>query len=159
MKIGILGLAVAVMAPTAMFSQSSGANSLPPGFVDGSKNPDQIPDSAARRLVLLSLALPASADQQAVSRQVARLKFIGLSGPDVPAAQAVIAQFGVQYSAWMAANGSGGSRSASQAPAAGPVEAVVEGAWAALSGRLTPGGAAALSRYLARAKSRMIVKP
>ena len=57
----LTALCVMFVTPLSLFSQqasmapNASMQTLPPDWVDGSKNPELIPDSAAYRLVFLSL--------------------------------------------------------------------------------------------------------
>ena len=143
------------LAPTVVVCQTfSGGNSLPPGLIDGSKNPGLIPDYAAYRLVLLSLQLPASPDQNAISRQNAKLARIGLSKSDTQALSNLIAGFSVSYSQWLTAAGVHHDDAAEQR-----VQALVLTTRDSILKILSHGGATSFAQYVEREKAHMVVRP
>jgi hypothetical protein len=124
-------------------------STLPPGFINGAANPEQIPDSTARKLVLLSLRLPDSPDENAIARQEAHLRFIGLSGQDLAAAKTIINDFTAKYAGW-----------ATTAPRqATGADAIVNDTWTQLANRLSSSGLGTLLRFITTEKRHMVVKP
>jgi hypothetical protein len=94
MRFRILLIVTLCGAPTALLSQTASTSSnLPPGFIDGSKNPNQIPDAAAYRLVFLSLTVPPSADSKALAKQSALMAQFGFSGADQTAMTSTMTAF------------------------------------------------------------------
>jgi hypothetical protein len=135
------------------FAQSQ---QLPAGWVDGSKNPELIPDSAAYRLVFLSLSTPPASSQHSILKQNALVARIGLSVEDQAILKQVLIEFTAQYTEWQAAwqqPGAAYSQLTSQA------EAIVEQAESALAAQLSPDGNTKLGAYVQNAKKRMAVKP
>lgn len=107
----LIGVSVIVcVLPSSTFSQS-----VPPGFVDGSTNPSGIPDSAAYRLVLLSL------------RRDTMINRLHLSAADAGTMKGLVAKFAVQYAAWSQSTAIGGGKgsSASEAQALAIVQQTV----------------------------------
>jgi hypothetical protein len=143
------------LSPAALLCQtSSSAQNLPPGFIDGSKNPALIPDYASYRLVLLSLRLRTPQDPKAISRQNIRLARIGLSGPDTQALLNIVGGFGASYSQWLTAAGSPHDSAAEQL-----AQSMVLATRDSILKNLTPGGASNFARYVEREKVHMVVKP
>jgi hypothetical protein len=70
---------------------------LPAGMIDGSKNPEQIADSTAYRLFLLTVAETSSPTDERKARQLAFLKQAGLDDNDTKAAIPILANFKAQY--------------------------------------------------------------
>ena len=157
MKARVCGLAVALLGTPALFPQPTDTQKLPPGFVDGSKNPDLIPDGAAYRLVFLSLKPPTSTDPRALAGNSAALAAIGLSAADLGILKQQLATFAASYKAWQvqAATASSAERPALNAQVVNLVLANRD----ALIKRLTAGGAARFAAYVQQAKSRMVVRP
>jgi hypothetical protein len=73
------------------------AGQLPTGMIDGSQHPEQIADSTAYRLFLLTVSESSSPTAERKSRQLAFLKLAGLDDNDVQAAIPVLAKFKAQY--------------------------------------------------------------
>lgn len=83
MRFFMIFFGVACLTPLCLFSQTlSSGQSLPPGFVDGSKNPELIPDYASYRLVMIHLSSLNSVTPSAASHQAAVVRQIGLSDAD-----------------------------------------------------------------------------
>jgi len=141
-----------------LLAQVSGDSpSLPPGIVDGSKTPGLIPDQAAFRLVLLSLAVPPSPDEKALARQDAFLKKIGLSDVDKTTLKNVLVTFAANHSAWqqtLATSVTGGS---TEVVAEGWV--IVKNTRELLTNKLTTDGNTKLVQYVTLAKLHMRVMP
>lgn len=142
-------LPMAILAAMPLFAQSSGTRNIPPGWVDGSVNPNLIPDRTAYRLVLISLMLPTSPSEHDLARQKAHLLQIGLSSADQTILVQAVAAFATSYSAW------------EQAPAHTDDQAwaIVQNTRAQLQTQLSPDGNSKFSAYVALAKRRMIAKP
>ena len=157
MKISTIGLALVLIGQPALFSQSAGVHKLPPGFVDGSKNPDLIPDSAAYRLVFLSLKPPDAADQSGLVRQSAALAATGLSAADLETLKQQLAAFAASYKAWQAQAAS--AQSADRAALHAQVVSLVLATRDAVVKELSPDGVIRLGAYVQKAKSRMVVRP
>lgn len=71
-------------------------------IVDGSRNPELIPDSTAYRVVFLHLSVPASYTSYDKRVQLSHLTTVGLEPRDSQAALVVLADFRSQYDAWVA---------------------------------------------------------
>jgi hypothetical protein len=69
----------------------------PPGIIDGSKEPDLIPDVVAYRLWFLAVALPPGATEVEQARQWAQLKAAGLSSDDAMQTASILATFRTSY--------------------------------------------------------------
>ena len=67
------------------------------GMIDGSKNPEKIPDSTAYRLVLITVAEVLNPTEEQKNRQLSFLKTAGLADNDIQAAIPVLARFKTQY--------------------------------------------------------------
>jgi hypothetical protein len=142
----------AVMLMSAILSAQGLADlkNLPPGFVNGSINPELVPDNSAYRLVFLSLRTAGAADSSAVARQNAKLGAMGLAPSDAAAVTQIIGRFSTQYLAWQ------GMQSAAGAAAA---ITIVEQARTSLSSNLSTEGLTKFAQYVQAAKARMIVRP
>jgi hypothetical protein len=151
---------VLCMAPVGLFAQASspGWQNLPPGFVNGSKTPELIPDTAAYRLVFLSLTVPPSADAKTQSRQTALIAQAGLSEADATTLKNAKAAFAGDYSAWQASARAAGS-TATTAQISSQVTALVQRYQSLLVATLSTDGATKLSQFVQSAKARMVVRP
>jgi hypothetical protein len=69
----------------------------PPAIIDGSKDPQLIPDVVAWRLWFVSVALPTGASEAAQARRRVQLKAAGLKGRDITAAASAVATFKTSY--------------------------------------------------------------
>lgn len=83
--------------PHAQVLAANGQSATTPGIIDGTKHPELVPDSAAYRLYLLTVAKPADATNAERARQRVILKWSGLGDQDIPYAVAVLADFRAQY--------------------------------------------------------------
>jgi hypothetical protein len=151
MKYCALAVAIALVGVAPLFAQTSSAANLPPGWVDGSKTPNLIPDRAAYRLVFMRLMLPVSPDATVIARQEARLARIGLSATDAATLKQALAAFAGSYSSWAQTVG---------------VPSTEDQAWAivratqnTLQTQLSSDGNSKFSAYVALEKRHMIVKP
>jgi hypothetical protein len=142
---------ILVMAGPVFAQNSVTARNLPPGWVDGSKTPSQVPDRAAYRLVFIRLKLPDSPDQDAVSRQGRRLTRIGLSASDTTILKQALATFAGNYSAW-ARNPRGGATD-------DQAWAIVQATQTLLRAQLSNDGNVKFAAYVALEKTHMIVRP
>jgi hypothetical protein len=124
--------------------------------VDGSKNPDQIPESAAYRLVFLSLKPPDPTNQTAVAGRAATLRKIGLSAADLAILGQQLVTFAADYKALQTQIVSAATDPASLHAQVATLVLVTRNA---LLGQLSPDGAAKFSAYVQNAKGRMIVRP
>ncbi len=79
-------------APRAQTQATSGASD-PPGTIDGSKNPELIPDELAYKMVLLSLIEPQNPTDAQKARQGAKIRMTGLSDGDAAALLATVGEF------------------------------------------------------------------
>ena len=70
-------------------------------IVDGSKNPELIPDSTAYRLYLHNLSVPANASEEQVKAQSSRLAKLNLSVSDYGQVLIILADFRSRYDAWI----------------------------------------------------------
>lgn len=136
------------------YPQATGPKTLPPGFVDGSRNPASIPDYASYRLVLLSLAVPPSPTPVAVSRQNAKLARIGLSPNDIETLLPILITFQSSYSQWLAQSGVNPNKSADQ-----QAQALVLATRDSILKSLTSDGASKFAQFVEREKAHMRVKP
>jgi hypothetical protein len=71
---------------------------LAAGVIDGSQNPQQIPDSTAYRLVLINVSEGPNPTEEQKARQLAFLRASGLDNNDIEAALPVLAKFKSEYS-------------------------------------------------------------
>jgi hypothetical protein len=81
---------------TAAAADASG-NVFPLGTIDGSINPDQIPDLTAYRLIFRAFAEPPNATQDQMTRQRAKLAAAGIPAADLNAFFVTLADFEVLY--------------------------------------------------------------
>jgi hypothetical protein len=149
----LVALGGAIQIP--MLGQGQTASTPPPGFVDGSKTPDLIPDRAAVRLILLDLMIRDSSDQRALTRQAAILKKIALSDSDTTIMRGIISQFGLAYESWKQ------STSAITLPSPDESQAwdIVQAAQNNVTTLLTHDGSVKFRQYVSKEKSRMLVRP
>ncbi len=69
----------------------------PGGMIDGSTEPDLIPDSAAYRLYFLSVTVTANGTDAERARQAAVLRYSGVADQDLPPAVGTLADFRASY--------------------------------------------------------------
>lgn len=70
--------------------------------IDGSKNPELVPDSTAYRLVLLDLSFADNPSDEDKRRQAAHFRDVGLTPSEAIQFSAVLAEFRSAYNAWIA---------------------------------------------------------
>lgn len=68
--------------------------------INGSENPELIPDSVAFRMVMLSLKVPTTPNTRDLLKQELRLKRLNLTDSDKSAFKALLAEFGQEYERW-----------------------------------------------------------
>jgi hypothetical protein len=68
------------------------------GVIDGSLHPEMIPDSAAYRLYFVAVSPASDAGPDEKARELAHLRQIGLSDPDLDRLMFVLSDFKAQYS-------------------------------------------------------------
>jgi hypothetical protein len=146
------------VCPLTSFLTSSSSSNLPPGFVDGSKTPNLIPDTAAYRLVFLSLTVPPSANSAALSKQSALIAQIGLSEADTTTMKSTMAAFAGDYSAWQT-NAKAAGSTATPAQLSSQVTALVQQYQSVVVATLSTDGAAKVAQFVQSANSRMVVRP
>src|SRR5258708_14842701 len=73
----------------------------PPNLIDGSKNPELVPDSTAYRLYLLTVSIPANSTEEYRKAQSAHLAKTGLGVNDLQSVLTVLTAFRSQYDAWL----------------------------------------------------------
>ena len=146
MKYSVSILAVLLFGISPLVAQTT--TKLPPGWVDGSKTPNLIPDRIAYRLVFMSLMLPASPDQTAINRQETRLKQIGFSATDETVLKQTLTMFASSYSTLKQTNGE-----------AAQTWALVQATRSSLQTQLSADGNSKFSAYVALEKQRMIANP
>jgi hypothetical protein len=157
----------AAAAPAAVQPQT--APSDPPGTIDGSKNPELIPDIVAYRLVLLGIAEPENATDAQQARFRAKIASAQLNEDDLQMLLGILGTFQNQMDALTA--------QANQILARDPIpfagtpdyqslvglskqrEPVFNQAMSALSARLSADGAAKLQAYVESAKRGMKYLP
>jgi hypothetical protein len=139
------------MTAPLLAQTSSTAKNVPPGWVDGSKTPNLIPDRAAYRLVFMRLMLPVSADATMIARQEARLTRIGLSAADATVLRQALASFADSYSSWVQTAGAGSTDDQAWA--------IVQATHNTLRAQLSSDGNSKFSAYVALEKRHMIAKP
>ena len=155
-------LLVCLLVPVSLLSQTSPQTSpppasaatqqIPPGWVDGSKNPELIPDHASYRLVLVHLS---SLD---TTRQDTRIKMMGLSADDGQRLKNEVALFHKDYDQWKAKAGVAAGAPPSQQDDQA-ARALVLASRDAIKKQLSADGAAKFSAYVEKEKARMIVNP
>ena len=127
---------------------------LPPGFVDGSISPDQIPDHAAYRLIFIHLMGENAGNvQQPRVKQELRFAKVGLPDADVAVLKRHLGQFESRYSQWSAQKGQ-----KSSAAAETEVQTMVLATRDAVIRELTPDGASKFIQHVQREKAHMIVR-
>lgn len=139
------------------------ATSQTPGLIDGSKNPELIPDSTAYRLFLLTVAVPLDAPPAELKRQHALLRWSGLDENDVQPAVEILSDFRSQYDELVNQY----NESAAQADKAGGApdlqtflyqrDALVKYTRERLKLNLTPTGMASLDAHVQQEKQGMKV--
>ena len=139
--------------------QNSSQARVPPGFVDGSINPELIADHVAYRLVFLNLMLPRVVDQTAVARQDAKMRAISLSDQDKVRLKELLAQFSLAYSLWQGKVARQVTTGISAPSLEAEIQTTVQQYQSQLVTELSPAGAAQFAKYIASAKRRMIVRP
>lgn len=143
-----LVIAVVFVATVSSFGQTASSN-LPPGWIDGSKSPNLIPDRAAYRLIFIRLMLPVSPTQTEIERQQARLQAIGLSDADIKTVQQIVATFAATYSTYKQTPGATSNQA----------WAIVQVAQSSLLSQLSSDGISKFSAFVALEKTHMCVKP
>jgi hypothetical protein len=149
----ILSLCV---APVLCQTSSTTNKPLPPGFVDGSKNPTLIPDVVAYRLVFMSLTLKAPGDAKAIAKQGALLAQIGLLASDLTTVKNTMAAFSNSY-ATTAGLPVVGNVPGSPSVGVG-VSTLVQQYQGLLFSSLSTDGVTKLVTFVQAAKARMVVK-
>jgi len=147
-------LAMVCLVP--LFAQAqSAAPELPPGWVDGSKNPQLIPDHASYRLILMHLSeVMSDTGPRAALRQDNRFKRIGLSDTDTQTLKTYVALFTQDYNQWKTKAGTNPSEQDDAT-----AKAMVLATRDMLLKSLTPDGVGKLVKYIEGEKVRMVVKP
>jgi hypothetical protein len=133
--------------------------------IDGSKTPDQIPDSTAQRLVLRALAQPPGASAEQLARQRAKLAPLLLSEGDTTLLSSILAQFLTSYQSFIKSQ----QTAIAAAQAAGtpfdygdPIdqrEALVASTIAAIRTQLSAPGASAFMQFVNSEKKHMTIGP
>lgn len=85
--------AVSLEAATVGGEQAATVSADPPGTVDGSKNPELIPDEVAYRLFFLAVAEPQNASDDHKARARAKLNPTGLDEQDTETLLGALAEF------------------------------------------------------------------
>lgn len=109
---GLLALATVILrytpTPRSMAAQTQKQPTIPPpdppGTIDGSKNPELIPDEVAFRMLFLAVAEPESATEQQKARARAKIASAGLSDQDTAAFLTLLAEFHKKMSSVLAQN-------------------------------------------------------
>jgi hypothetical protein len=132
-----------------------------PDLIDGSKNPELIPDSTAYRLFFLGVSEMPSPSLAETTRQRAHLTRAGLKENDLQAAAPVLASFKTQYAALIAQyNESADVKAGSQAGLAlflSKREALVQATRDELRTALSPKGMASFHAHVIAEKVNMKV--
>jgi hypothetical protein len=152
--LGITGIIGIALLCTPLHSQTP---DLPPGYIDGTKAPQRIPDSTAFRLVFLSLRVPKSPTADDLKKQSSHFKHIGLSDIDKVTAQNIMTQFDTAYDDWQTQYIQTNSP-VDVATATSEREAIVEETIASFMSQLSPAGATKLAQFVQAAKVRMVVQ-
>lgn len=88
-----------VGAATAQHSEMPAAHvHTSPGVIDGALHPDMIPDLTAYRLYFVAVSPASNAGPDEKARELAHLRQIGLSDPDLDRLMSVLSDFKAQYS-------------------------------------------------------------
>lgn len=134
---------------------------LPPGSIDGSQHPEQIPDAVALRLFLGALSEPHSTASQAASglsapqpsaRQMAKTRRVGLSVGDLATLFQTLHSWEGQAASLV---------SSSQIPSATSptLDSIAQNTLNAPQAQMSPTGFAALVSYLQTEKKHMKIIP
>jgi len=145
------------------------AQSDPPGTIDGTKNPDIIPEVVAYRAVLLALAEPENATDAQKARFRAKIASAGLNEDDTLALLVILAAFQKQMDALNAQGDQIRARNPLPYPGTPDYqqlldltqqrEPVFAEAMSALPARLSLTGAAQLQAYVQNQKRGMKYHP
>ena len=160
MRSRLLVLGAICFAALILSGQSAPTTSdnLPPGFVDGSKTPDLIPDRVALRLVLLSFTVSDSPTPLEMKKQDSSLRRIGLSDADKSLLRQQLTAFAAAHARWndklVAARLGGGSPGLNDEG-----WGIVEDTRQALDRHLSSEGRARLAAFITQAKAHMVARP
>jgi len=141
----------------------------PPGTIDGSKNPELIPDSTAYRLVFLALAEPQNPTPEQKAQAQGKMAPIGFSSDDADAFLALLGEFDTTMSSINAQLAQIAARSPILSPGSTDAQTVLDlnnqttqlfsDTIAALPARLSAHGVARLQTYVQQAKRGMKIIP
>jgi hypothetical protein len=156
------------MSATRVTGQnSSGATHVhhmsAPNILDGSTNPERIPDKAAHRLFYVVVGVAPNATSDEKMRQDAHLRKIGLGDDDRKAVASLLGDFKVQYEAFMNRWNETAQAALARNQRFNPTEflkerdALVQSTRNALSSALTSGGFNLLLLHINAEKSKMRV--
>jgi len=141
----------------------------PPGTIDGSKNPELIPDNTAYRLVFLALAEPQDPTPEQKARALGKMTPIGFSSDDAEAFLALLGEFDTTMSSINAQLAQIAARSPILSPGSTDAQTVLDlnnqtaqlfnNTIAALPSKLSAQGVAQLQTYVQQAKRGMKIIP
>jgi hypothetical protein len=141
----------------------------PPGTIDGSKNPELIPDDVAYRLVLLAVAEPENASDAQKARFRAKIASAGLKEEDTEAFRVILGALQKQLDALSAQAAQIMARDPLPLPGTPDYQQLVDlskqrdpvfvEAMSALPARLSADGVAKLQAYVQNAKRGMKYLP
>ncbi len=97
--VAVLVLSVFALGAWAQNPVPHQHSASPPNLIDGSKNPELIPDSTAYRVVLLDLSLPSNSSDLDRRRQASLFGDIGLTPSETLQFNTVLAEFRSKYDA------------------------------------------------------------
>jgi len=131
--------------------------SLPPGTIDGSKTPGQIPDLTAYRLVFRAFAEAPDATPAQLARQRRKLAHFATLDSDFSAFSSVLTTFYAGYTALITQYQS--NPAAQSQPFTTARDALVTGAIAQLNAKLSPNALMQFATFVQNAKQRMTIVP
>ena len=135
------------------------AKQLPPGAIDGSEHPEQIPDNVAYRLVLLHLSVPVNPTQEHLTNQHAKFGVLHLPDADRQALKNVLQAFRSDWSSMENAYKSAVNQGVPDVNLRSTQEAIVQRARDQLGAQLSPGAKQVFDEFVIGEKTNMIIVP
>jgi hypothetical protein len=130
--------------PGAVYSQHAA--------IDGSKNPELIPDSTASRLILLSLSLPLHPVPTDIVKRSYRMKRMGLTPFDSDTLSSLLNDFSSAYANWQST-----FRSKSSFESVADRNHLVNSFLLLIERKLSPDGVARFRQYVQTEKSKISI--
>lgn len=170
----LLSLVVLLVLPVNLTAQERCANGevilphtyntpLPPGSIDGSKNPELIPDVVAYRLFFVAVATSPQPTEAQVRRQRAFLGRIKLPDTDRRLLVSHLAKFRTEYEDFKARENDAADQQRAQGISVDAQasiarrDALVQRHIDELKRKLTPDGMAALNAHIQKEKRNMVI--